>query len=146
MKITRRPAVDGDKPWLRDTHHETYHDLIAARWGRFDLEKANGYFEKTWTASGIEVLVCDDKPCGFAVIEKHPDHIRIGEIALRPAFQGQGIGTAVLRAVFDDAGKKGVPVKLRVMPQNKALSLYKRLGFRECGKDETHVLMEYTPD
>jgi len=142
MKITRRPAKDSDKAWVKEMHHESYHDVVVARWGVFDLVKADGYFNETWAAGGIDIVLSDDKPCGFVVIEKHPDHFRVQEIALRRAFWGQGIGTFLLREALDEADKKGVPVKLNVMPQNKALNLYKRLGFVECGSNDTHTFME----
>lgn len=57
-------------------------------------------------------------------------------IALFQKFTGLGIGTVMLNACLDAAKKAGVEqAELEVVSQNsRAIGLYKKLGFTECGR------------
>lgn len=68
--------------------------------------------------------------------------MRIIEIQLLPEFQGHGIGTALLQRELRFADARGLPVRLQVLRENRARTLYERLGFRVCGETDTHFLME----
>jgi GNAT superfamily N-acetyltransferase len=59
-----------------------------------------------------------------------------------PAFQGKGSGAQVLRQILFDAAARGLPVRLRCLKWNPALSLYRRHGFLVIGETETHFQME----
>jgi len=56
-------------------------------------------------------------------------------LAVHPAHWGQGTGTALLRALVDEAGRRGhTEVMLEVRQDNpRARSLYLRHGFEEIG-------------
>jgi hypothetical protein len=43
-------------------------------------------------------------------------------------------------------GVREVPVRLRAFHANHAVNLYRGLGFRETGKTDTHILMEWRSD
>jgi hypothetical protein len=45
--------------------------------------------------------------------------------------------------VIENAGVRQVPVRLGTFRVNRAVNLYRRLGFREVGKTDTHILMEW---
>jgi GNAT superfamily N-acetyltransferase len=64
-------------------------------------------------------------------------------LVIDPASQGQGIGTQLLEDVFERASARGVPVRLRTQRLNRAVNLYTRLGFRESGRTDSHILMEW---
>jgi ribosomal protein S18 acetylase RimI-like enzyme len=65
------------------------------------------------------------------------------ELVLCPEHQSRGIGSTLLRAVIARAENEGKPVRLRTCIENhRAQSFYKRHGFREIGRDKTHLLLE----
>jgi len=45
--------------------------------------------------------------------------------------------------VIEEARARHVPVKLGVLRENRALHFYEKLGFREIGRTEIHILMEW---
>lgn len=70
--------------------------------------------------------------CAFWVVF---DEIHINNLALRPGFRAQGIGTALLRRVLAEARRLGARrVTLEVRASNEgARRLYERLGFYVAG-------------
>ena len=50
--------------------------------------------------------------------------------AITPALRNRGIGTAMMRALMDEAAAAGLPMRLKVASSNDpSLRLYLRLGF-----------------
>jgi ribosomal protein S18 acetylase RimI-like enzyme len=60
---------------------------------------------------------------------KEPTHWYLGYLGTRCNSQGQGIGSAMLRAVLDDADKNRTPAYLE-SSNERNLTLYQRHGFR----------------
>lgn len=56
-------------------------------------------------------------------------------LGVRPESQGKGLGRAVLRRVFDDADRAGVPVYLETATAPN-VALYERLSFMLRGSGE----------
>ncbi|WP_092167204.1 GNAT family N-acetyltransferase [Bosea sp. OK403] len=71
-----------------------------------------------------------------------PDHVRLGEFYLLPAFHGQGFGTAILRHCLSLSDELGLPVRLEHLHWNPVRSLYQRHGFVEIERSETHCFLE----
>jgi ribosomal-protein-alanine N-acetyltransferase len=64
----------------------------------------------------------------LAYEQKNADNVYIADIAIKPAFQRQGIGREVLKNLlqkFKDVKR----IDLLTHPENKALKLYESLGF-----------------
>jgi ribosomal protein S18 acetylase RimI-like enzyme len=60
-------------------------------------------------------------------------------IALEPAHQHRGFGTPLMSAALDAARKHGYKqVALTVHPQNPAIRVYERCGFRKIGLRNTY--------
>jgi ribosomal-protein-alanine N-acetyltransferase len=76
-----------------------------------------------------------DEPIGYAGLASYEDESCVQTIGVRPDHQGRGIGTALLRALLDEAERRGTPaVLLEVRADNlDAQRLYERHGFRAIG-------------
>ena len=64
----------------------------------------------------------------------------IGMFAILPEYQGNGIGTGILRNVLEE--KRNVRIYLKTYKENPARNLYRRVGFVKYDETETHWLME----
>lgn len=62
-------------------------------------------------------------------------------MAMRPAYRGQGVGTALLTELIAQATGRYAALSLSVDPQNPAMRLYERLGFVAVGASGTSVTM-----
>jgi ribosomal protein S18 acetylase RimI-like enzyme len=82
------------------------------------------------------VAEIDGEIAGLLVLEAHEDHLLIENVAVEPAWQGQGVGRALLAFAERRTAELGLG-ELRLythvkMTENQAL--YTRLGYREVGR------------
>jgi ribosomal protein S18 acetylase RimI-like enzyme len=81
---------------------------------------------------------------GAIAFQRYSDHLFLEEVLIYPEYQNQGFGTEIVQQLLAEAAKDGLPVRLQVLRENGARSLYDRLGFVQIGKTDTHLLMEKT--
>ena len=146
MKITGRPALDVDTDFARSVHHQAYREVVVRQYGVWDEEAQDEFFKSDWDPSVFEIILCDGVPCGYTCIEDRDSDIHVRELVIVPQFQGQGVGTQILRGVIDRARVRRVPVRLGTLHSNRAVDLYRRLGFREFERTGTHILMEWSDE
>ncbi|WP_238180929.1 GNAT family N-acetyltransferase [Methylobacterium trifolii] len=85
-------------------------------------------------------------PAGRLVTDRGAEAITIVDLALMPESQGRGLGTALVRAVLDEARAAGLPVRLSVLAGNPAARrLYERLGFTTVATSDLHHDLAWTP-
>ena len=80
---------------------------------------------------GAEFLLIEQagRPVGRVYLHRTAVEIRLMDIALLTPLRGQGIGGALLRALFDIADADDYPISLHVEPDNPIGRLYRRHGF-----------------
>ena len=64
----------------------------------------------------------------------------IGNICIKPEYQNEGIGTAILKEIiFENKGKN---IKLQAFKINeRAIKLYEKMGFERTDENKTHYIM-----
>ena len=145
MRFTTRPADKTDAAFVREAHHRAYRDVVLRQFGVWDEQVQDGFFERSWRDHHHDIILRDGVRCGYTSVEFNDDYVHVRELVIHPAFQGQGLGTAFLQNICAQAAARGVPVKLGVFHENRASALYRRLGFQEFDRTETHVLMRWQP-
>ncbi len=141
MLLERRPATPSDTEFARISHHEAYREVVSRQFGAWDEALQARLFEEKWIPDQFEIVLYDGNPCGFLSIEDRPDHIYVSEIVIVPQFQGRGIGSRLLNEEMQRGRETKSPLRLQVLKANRAIELYRRLGFKECGTTETHLCM-----
>ncbi|MFS0724278.1 GNAT family N-acetyltransferase [Paenibacillus sp. 1P07SE] len=154
-RIELRDATASDKTFL----YELYADSRQAEmelWG-WTMEQAEPFLRMQWEArrgsyasefpgASDQIILFAEKAVGRCLIYTAADHKRIVDLALVEASRGQGIGTAILRRVQQDAASERLNLKLSVSKDNPARRLYERMGFRLTGSNEMYGFMEWVPD
>ena len=143
MDIAKRPAQYVDTDFARSAHHVAYRDVIVRQYGVWEEETQDEFFDNDWNPSEFEIILCDAVPCGYMRVEDRGNDIHVRELVILPSFQGKGIGSQILSDIIKRAKICQVPIRLRTQRANRAVELYLRLGFREVGRTETHILMEW---
>jgi GNAT superfamily N-acetyltransferase len=143
MNVSRRAATIADTDFARSVHHRAYRDVIERQYGPWDESTQDRLFAAAWSAADYEIVSCDGARCGYTFIENRDNCFYLHELVIDPDFQGRGIGTLILRDVIEQALRKGFPVRLRTHIINRAVNLYRRIGFQETARTESHVLLEW---
>ena len=144
LATTRRAATVADRAFACRTHHLAYRDVVERQFGAWVEEQQDGFFQSSWAAQPHEIVLFEGEPCGYVCVEDRPADVHLRELVLAPHYQGQGIGSAVLDAVIEHARARGVPVRLGTHRANRAANLYRRVGFRQIGSTDTHLLFEWS--
>lgn len=120
------------------------HDYILAQYGRWDEEAA---LKKTLEvgAQSHDIIEVEGDPVGCCLVEREADQIKVLRIYILPGYQGQGIGSSILKEICSEGDAKNLPVALRVLKVNPAKRLYERFGFQVTEETESHFLMTRVP-
>jgi ribosomal protein S18 acetylase RimI-like enzyme len=154
-QIRLRDAGMDDQHFLRELYCLTRAAEVAA-WGwppeqqRAFLEAQHQMRQQQYDALGgrasTRVVLDGERPVGVLVLIAEPDARVLADIALLPAYQGAGIGGALIQAELDAAARAGQRVTLHVLATNPAARLYARLGFRVTDDDGLYLTMCADPN
>lgn len=145
MDVTLRQATAADYDFLYSLHRQAMRPYVEATWGWVEAWQEE-YFCKKFDPAPRRVIQVDGKDVGVLVVEDKPDHRYLALIELLPAYQGRGIGTALIKDLQNWACTHQIPLVLHVLKTNpRARALYERLGFVICGEEEVRWRMEYAP-
>ncbi len=106
--------------------------------------QSHGY-RKAYPHAAYLILQHGDTPIGRLVLERQDQLLHLVDIAILPAAQGQGAGSAVLRGLQAQAGAQQCRIHLAVNKSNAAArALYQRLGFRPRGENDVQEQLEWS--
>ena len=106
--------------------------------------QSHGYRQAYPHAASL-ILQHGDTPIGRLVLERQDQLLHLVDIAILPAAQGQGAGSAVLRGLQAQAGAQQCRIHLAVNKSNAAArALYQRLGFRPRGENDVQEQLEWS--
>jgi ribosomal protein S18 acetylase RimI-like enzyme len=145
-----RPANDADEGFLFELYAENRRPEFAGLgWSEVQLTTflRMQYEARRRSYAGIaslETMIAEvhGAAAGTLSISREADCLHVVNIALRAESSNKGIGTRLLAFVISDAEASGKPVRLRVEKANRAISLYRRLGFEQTGDDGVYMKME----
>jgi GNAT superfamily N-acetyltransferase len=146
-----RPREAQDMPFLRDLYAGTREEeLRPVAWtpeekrvflaNQFALQ--HGHYLQHYPQAEWWIVTCEGVPVGRLYVARTARDLRIMDVSLVDAHRNQGVGTALMRALVEDAESAGVPASLHVEPFNPALRLYLRLGFFHVETRGVYLFME----
>jgi ribosomal protein S18 acetylase RimI-like enzyme len=150
-----RPETDGNLPFLLRLYASTREDeLKAVPWS---AEQKQAFLESQFAAQrhhyrayipacSFELITLAGEPVGRLYLEPRQTQLYIVDIALVPDRRGQGVGSAIVRALQAAAQASGRGVGIMVEKFNPALRLYRRLGFIDVADHEVYLEMAWLPE
>jgi len=112
------------------------------RIGRVNPERARAWFAETYRPETTRLIEVEGQAAGcVAFYATEPGTLKLEHFYLDPAWQGRGLGTAVLDVLLGEADAAGARVVLTVLRESDARRLYDRRGFVETGRDDLDVYM-----
>jgi GNAT superfamily N-acetyltransferase len=151
-RLSLRPVADADEAFLLDVYAGTRADELAlvdwdeaqkAAFVRMQFDAQHAYYREQYPDAAFDVILLDGEAAGRLYVNHSPSEIRIVDIALLPGRRGQGIGSALLAQVQDEAARAGKPLRIHVERFNPALRWYQKLGFAPVADRGVYVLMEW---
>jgi len=144
-QISLRLGTSEDSDFLYDLHRAAMQQYVAQTWGWDEAWQWN-YFQQHFNPAECQIITFEGKDVGVLSVRNRETEVLLKFIEVLPKYQNQGIGTAVIKSVLEEAHHTGQPVGLQVLKVNPARSLYERLGFLTTGQTATHYLMRATPE
>ena len=87
-------------------------------------------YRAQFPAARFDIIELDGAAIGRIVVDRAGPAIQIVDQALAPPFRNLGIGSTIMRALLQEAGRTHRPLRLHVASNNDAaMRLYVRLGF-----------------
>jgi GNAT superfamily N-acetyltransferase len=151
-RLSLRPVADADEAFLLDVYAGTRADELAlvdwdeaqkAAFVRMQFDAQHAYYREQYPDAAFDVVLLDGEAAGRLYVNHSPSEIRIVDIALLPGRRGQGIGSALLAQVQDEAARAGKPLRIHVERFNPALRWYQKLGFAPVADRGVYLLMEW---
>jgi ribosomal protein S18 acetylase RimI-like enzyme len=149
-----RPETEDDLPFLLRLYGSTREEeLKAIPWSAeqkqaflaSQFQAQRHHYTNYIPACTFEVLTLAGEPVGRLYLEPRQGQLYIVDIALMPERRGQGLGSAIMRALQATARLSGRGVGIMVEKFNPALRLYRRLGFTDVADHEVYLEMEWRP-
>ncbi len=150
--IEQVPARPEDADFLLELYASTRREEVAA-WGwekgqqdaflQMQFQAQSRSYQLQFPGADHCILLHEGELIGRLLVHRTDQEIRLVDIALLPAFRGQGHGGAIICDLQAEAAAGGKPLRLSVLPQSPARRLYERLGFTVTAEDNQHCAMTW---
>jgi RimJ/RimL family protein N-acetyltransferase len=138
-----RVARSDDQEFLFQLNEATLREYVERVWGWDEAEQTT-IFEERFDPERWQIIQSGGHDIGVLVVEEQTAEIILASIEILPEWQGQGIGSSVVRSLMDRAVAARKPLSLRVLHVNeRARVLYERVGFRPFKEIETHTYLRW---
>jgi ribosomal protein S18 acetylase RimI-like enzyme len=147
-----RPAVAADQMFLHAVYGSTRADELAQVPWTEEQKQAfvnqqfaaqDAHYRQHYPTAQFQIIEFGNTPVGRLYVDHWASEIRIIDIALLPAYRGQGIGTHFLTQLQEEARAAAKVLTIHVEKFNPALRLYERLGFSVQEDKGVYLLMAW---
>ena len=107
---------------------------------QFDAQDA--WWHENYAGASFDVILVEGEPAGRLYVHRGRSEIRIVDIALLPAYRGDGVGTRLLEDLLAEGDADAKSVTIHVERMNPALRLYARLGFSLAEDKGVYLFLE----
>lgn len=152
--IALRPVLATDESFLLAVYGSTraaemalvdWSDDVKAAFVRQQFDAQHRYYRQEFSGAAFQVIVVDGEPAGRLYVAEGADETKIIDIALLPAFQRRGVGTALLTGILARAAERAVAVTIHVERNNPARGWYDGLGFVAVDEGPVYSLLRWEP-
>ncbi|HTW08395.1 MAG TPA: GNAT family N-acetyltransferase [Acidimicrobiales bacterium] len=153
LSLSTRAVRPEDEALLAEIYGSTRPELALLGWPgreaveivRMQLEARARHFAAEYPGAEDSVILLEGRPAGRLTVERTMQRVHVLDIALLPAYQRAGAGTALVHRLADEASSRGVPVTCHVAVGNPALAFWERLGFVTAERSQTDCLLQLAP-
>lgn len=149
-----RDATFEDRQFLARLYGDTRRHEVSA-WGwpldrqemflNMQFEAQYRSYREVFPAATDSIVLVNDSPAGRLLVDRGQVAIHLIDIALLEEHRNSGIGERLLRRLLRECEVRSCALRLQVLQANRAIGLYRRLGFTQSSADAMYVQMEWLP-
>lgn len=124
-----RPAATTEADELAELRVKAMRPSLEAA-GRFDPIRAKQRFLSSFSAVDTRVIEQDGQIVGLVVVRQGQDELSLDHLYISPEYQGMGVGSQVLRQVFEEADAQQKPVRVGALKGSRSNDFFVRHGFQ----------------
>lgn len=138
--------------------YELYADVRAEEvasfgWGvaerdaflRMQFEMQRKSYDLRYPNANHRIVISEGKPIGRMIVDEGTKEVRLVDLSLIAPFRNRGIGSRLIEELQDGARRTGLPLRLSSLQTNRAIELYRRLGFAIDGTHAPYVSLIWLP-
>ncbi len=133
-----------DFEFLYELCKSTMESYVVAAWGKWSDEIVRSQLLDGLNSKAFQSIFIGEWRVGAIAVEHQTTHIQIEDLYIIAEYQNQGIGTAIVLDIIEEAHQGRKPVRLRVLTSSPAKVLYERLGFIVVQIEPERYFMEYS--
>jgi ribosomal protein S18 acetylase RimI-like enzyme len=142
-KFQLRPVTGDDFQFCWLLYRELMKPLTVELLGEWNELGQRRVIEQALTEGGTSIIAVGSADIGWLQMRETRDGLYLSQLYVMPSMQNRGIGTAVVLHLCDRACREAKSLTLDVMKNNRARSLYQRLGFGTIGSSEYKLNMRW---
>lgn len=140
IQITMRQSEQADQERLAELRAMVLYDDLH-RLGRYDEVRVRERFRNTFDPAYTWMIEVGGSFVGCVALKPKSEELLLEHFYIHPDYQGQRIGTQVLKTLLEQDEVRGKRVILNVLQGSPARRLYERFGFVLDSEDEVDVYM-----
>ena len=141
-EYTLQKATEADSQFLFELMKQTMQDHIVATWGEWDEDFQVAYFQKKFDPEKNTIIVVDGEDVGGYMVTEDAEMVKLDRLFLLPEYQGQGIGSQIVKNILKEVTVKGKKLTLTVIKHNaRVLPFYERLGLQVVSENEERFVL-----
>ncbi len=138
-----RNAIQDDYEAAYKIKKNALQSYVEKTWG-WNEEFQRNYHKKHFEPKNLKIIEVESKPIGSLKIINKKNHIFLSELFIIQKYQSMNIGSRVINDYIKNSFAERKTVKLQVLKINeRAVKLYKRLGFEIYEEDNVYYKMIY---
>jgi ribosomal protein S18 acetylase RimI-like enzyme len=152
--LTFRRVTEADRPFLLRLYASTRTDELAvvpwpdeqkAAFLKMQEHAQHTDYSRNYADADWLIIVRDAMDVGRLYLHRRERMHHIIDIALLPEHRNKGYGGALLRDLLDETAAADKPMTIHVEKNNRAMMLYRRLGFVSVEEQGVYELMRWSP-
>ena len=144
-RITLDPVRLDDFEELVSVRIEAMRESLE-RVGRFDVQRARERLLEGFAPECTRHILVDGHRVGFVTVKPRTSELYLEHFYIRPEYQGRGIGSWVIGAVFKEADQVGLPLRVGALRGSNSNRFYSRHGFVRAEETEWDIYYLRLPD
>ena len=151
--VTLRPVQPKDEAFLLSIYASTRaEELALVPWNdeqreqflRMQFAAQQQHYQTHYPDATHDLILLDERPIGRLYVDRgDAAEIRVLDLTLLPEARGRGVGTPLLRQLQAEAAATQRRLSIYLELNNRARSLFERLGFAQIEEKGFHLLYEW---